>query len=217
MRKMGFTLIELLVVIAIIAILAAILFPVFAKARGKARQATCLSNARQLMMAACMYIDDCDGCMILSAHRPLKGQPPPGAPIWPAYLMPYVKNQRLFECPESAGRGWFVQTWGERGRLPYGLNRDLEDRTTQLPFSLAVFQEPAATIFLADSAPGNTANPEAMRGFQVTADRRPNTQAAIGEVHNEGTVVGLLDGHVKWYRSCAIWQMSNPSGLRWTP
>ena len=60
-RKEGFTLIELLVVIAIIAILAAILFPVFAKAREKARQTSCLSNVKQIMMAWKMYAQDFDG------------------------------------------------------------------------------------------------------------------------------------------------------------
>lgn len=213
----GFTLIELLVVIAIIAILAAILFPVFAKAREKARQASCLSNVRQLMMAAQMYVQDYDDTMVLSAHRPPTGQPPSGSPIWSAYLMPYTKNEQVFVCPSGRGQGWFVSTWGQRGRLPYGLNRDLENRTTNLPYASAAFSEPAQTVFLCDSAPGNTGSPEQMRGFQVTADRAPGTQAGVGAPHSEGTSVGLLDGHVKWYKASTIWQMYNPAGLRWTP
>jgi prepilin-type N-terminal cleavage/methylation domain-containing protein/prepilin-type processing-associated H-X9-DG protein len=218
-RRNGFTLIELLVVIAIIAILAAILFPVFAQARAKARQACCLSNVRQLSLATQMYTQDYDEMLISSAHYPPSGTGslPDDAPIWPAYLQPYVRNTQVFVCPDARTRGWYVETWGERGRLPYGLNRDTEDRVNGLPLSLADFEEPSQTIWLADSSPGNTGKPDNMRGFQIVADRQPNTQAAIGERHNGGTVVGLMDGHAKWYKSPAIWQSNNAAGLRWTP
>ena len=216
MRR-GFTLIELLVVIAIIAILAAILFPVFARARGKARQASCLSNVRQLSLATEMYIQDYDEVLIPSAHRPPSGQPAASAPIWPAFVAPYVRNQQLFVCSDARSRGWHVETWGERGRLPYGLNRDTEDRTYNLPYPLAVFGEPAQTIWIADSACGNTSSPDNMRGFQVIGDRQPDTQAGIAARHDVGTNVGFMDGHAKWYKASSIWQLSNPAGLAWTP
>ena len=92
--KRGFTLIELLVVIAIIAILAAILFPVFARARSKARQASCLSNMKQLALAAAMYRSDYDGkCLPMWLWcRPARWW-------WMALLDPYVKNQQVFVCP----------------------------------------------------------------------------------------------------------------------
>lgn len=92
--KKGFTLIELLVVIAIIAILAAILFPVFAKAREKARQASCLSNTRQLGIALISYIQDNDETgMAHAAFNPTL--------YWPSMLIPYMKNTQILNCPSS--------------------------------------------------------------------------------------------------------------------
>ena len=215
--KHGFTLIELLVVIAIIAILAAILFPVFAQARSKARQTTCLSNVRQFGLAMDMYVQDYDEVMILSGQRPPSGKTPDTAPIWPAYLAAYARNEGIFVCPDAKAKGRYATTWAQRGELPYGLNRDMEDRNTNLPYCLGVFEEPSRTIWLADSAAGPTGNPDKMRGFQVTADREPDTQAAIASRHNDGTNVGFLDGHAKWYKSSSIWQMSNSAGVYWTP
>lgn len=88
----GFTLIELLVVIAIIAILAAILFPVFAQAREKARQISCLSNVKQLSLAYTMYVQDYDET---SPHMDGTGD-------FPNRLYPYVKNAQLFLCPDRS-------------------------------------------------------------------------------------------------------------------
>jgi prepilin-type N-terminal cleavage/methylation domain-containing protein/prepilin-type processing-associated H-X9-DG protein len=90
-RHAGFTLIELLVVIAIIALLAAILFPVFAQARDKARQNSCLSNTRQIGTAMMMYAQDFD-----------EGLPAWGEYRWHVALKPYVKSIQVFVCP-SAG------------------------------------------------------------------------------------------------------------------
>jgi len=99
MRK-GFTLIELLVVIAIIAILAAILFPVFARAKAKARQASCMSNMKQIALAFLMYTSDYDG-KFPAVYNDALGYPA-GRIIWADCIYPYVKNRQLFACP-SAG------------------------------------------------------------------------------------------------------------------
>jgi prepilin-type N-terminal cleavage/methylation domain-containing protein/prepilin-type processing-associated H-X9-DG protein len=104
MRRKGFTLIELLVVIAIIAILAAILMPVFAQAREKARQASCQSNLKQLGTAFLMYAQDYDERGALSIWRgDCGGRPSPACHTAPPSLLePYVKNDQVFLCPSDA-------------------------------------------------------------------------------------------------------------------
>ena len=120
-RSTAFTLIELLVVIAIIAILAAILFPVFAKAREKARQTACLSNEKQIGMAARMYMDDNDGALyhhhegwVLDDGTQLDNLPPTedgcvggGAgnsnaeKPWAIFFQPYLKSRAVVFCPSD--------------------------------------------------------------------------------------------------------------------
>jgi prepilin-type N-terminal cleavage/methylation domain-containing protein len=105
MRQRGFTLIELLVVMAIISILASMLFPVFSKAREKARQTSCLSNVKQAGMAIYMYAGDYD-----ESYPPIwsgvatnqYGQT--GVVWWPEVVYPYTKNEQIFVCPSAGGR-----------------------------------------------------------------------------------------------------------------
>jgi prepilin-type N-terminal cleavage/methylation domain-containing protein/prepilin-type processing-associated H-X9-DG protein len=112
LRK-GFTLIELLVVIAIIAILAAILFPVFAQARAKARAISCVSNLKQLGTAAQMYMQDYDE-RVISEHLALAdsdvGSQPDGTVrdwrrFWPYFIQPYIKNYQITVCPDNSSDG----------------------------------------------------------------------------------------------------------------
>src|SRR5579871_4466808 len=100
--RFGFTLIELLVVIAIIAILAAILFPVFAAAREKARQTACLSNLKQVGLAAQMYAQDYDENFV---HTELGGDvSDANERYWGDMLQPYLTSWQVLVCPSAAGK-----------------------------------------------------------------------------------------------------------------
>ncbi|MFO8082108.1 MAG: prepilin-type N-terminal cleavage/methylation domain-containing protein, partial [Armatimonadota bacterium] len=116
-RRTGFTLIELLVVIAIIAILAAILFPVFARAREKARQTSCLSNVKQIMAGIQMYAQDYDERLCPGSRwRLYVGGTYIGMAQWADAINPYVKNEQLFKCPSQQAQaqaiGWNYQEFG---------------------------------------------------------------------------------------------------------
>ena len=98
--RSGFTLIELLVVIAIIAILAAILFPVFAQAREKARGISCLSNMKQVGMATALYVQDYDETFPMNFYMGSNGPAPCVFVVWVA-LVPYIKNVQVYQCPSN--------------------------------------------------------------------------------------------------------------------
>jgi prepilin-type N-terminal cleavage/methylation domain-containing protein/prepilin-type processing-associated H-X9-DG protein len=166
MRRRGFTLIELLVVIAIIAILAAILFPVFAQARDKARSAGCLSNQKQFGAALMMYMQDYDEkCVWFYNESDAKATKDLVSGYWYNPIMPYVKNLGVFLCPavsrskdgcdpdrkprpllNRCGFGINVAHVGYGSGDPYFRPGKVADARP-----LAAFAEPARVIFLADS------------------------------------------------------------------
>jgi prepilin-type N-terminal cleavage/methylation domain-containing protein len=101
-RRTAFTLIELLVTIAVLALLAAILFPVFARAREKARQSSCLSTMKQLSLATMAYAQDWDDTLPLSPYKAVRRFDQPNArPNFLGVVLPYLKRDRLFVCPSS--------------------------------------------------------------------------------------------------------------------
>jgi prepilin-type N-terminal cleavage/methylation domain-containing protein/prepilin-type processing-associated H-X9-DG protein len=185
----GFTLIELLVVIAIVTILTAILFPVLALAREKARQTTCLSNMQQLSRAQLLYIQDWDESV---PHWWEYGAPRPGPygsyTFWTEYFQPYLHNSAAFECPsfrwgpEGAEAGakladYALFTWGPSGD---GTPDNPYWRWAGPPLTLAQVNRPSETFNLMDGVTTTLVT----RGMLVR--------------HNEGMNAGFLDGHAKW-------------------
>jgi prepilin-type N-terminal cleavage/methylation domain-containing protein/prepilin-type processing-associated H-X9-DG protein len=194
MKSRGFTLIELLVVIAIIAILAAILFPVFARAREKARQASCTSNVKQLGLAVHMYAQDND-----ERIPPHTDDDPGGLPInWRWYWMqlrltPYTKNYQILGCPSDTG--WTMPAESAGGRWSsYCLNQGCGYGGT----ADAAFEDPSGTIVLFDAEEGDG-------GVEDDGDRPyQDPDKASYNRHNGGLDVMYYDGHVKWMRPTAL-------------
>jgi prepilin-type N-terminal cleavage/methylation domain-containing protein/prepilin-type processing-associated H-X9-DG protein len=134
LTRRAFTLIELLVVIAIIAILAAILFPVFAQAREAARKTQCLNNCRQMGTALRMYSQDYDEILptgtFAAATNPLFATW--SYSFWVPMLQPYVKNDGIFSCPNGPKTGFFAgptRSDGTRMMVHYGYNEHIENST----------------------------------------------------------------------------------------
>ncbi|MEN6548323.1 MAG: DUF1559 domain-containing protein [Armatimonadia bacterium] len=189
--RRGFTLIELLVVIAIIAILAAILFPVFAKAREKARQSSCLSNLRQLGTAVAMYAQDYDeqlpflytacGAITLPNGSAYAG---PNM-LWHFAIYPYTKNIQIFNCPSYS-----VQWTGNyTGGIGYGLNVYNDG------LSLGSINYPAESMIIAEAKGGD---PYALDGDTAGANDEMDGR------HNDGLNNAFIDGHAKWMQRSSI-------------
>jgi prepilin-type N-terminal cleavage/methylation domain-containing protein/prepilin-type processing-associated H-X9-DG protein len=210
MRR-GFTLIELLVVIAIIAILAAILFPVFARAREKARQASCLSNIKQLGLAYLMYAQDYDE-MTCATHMPPVGSPDrTDMWVWIAgsdpskkidsRLMPYCKNEGLFVCPSIPTAYW---SYGMNYRMSQYARASLGNPGTYGygygGATLAAFGRPAEILILAD-ARGNCYY--LGNAYYPDYDYRSPGYVCGGHErrHNGGVNCTYADGHAKWLSS----------------
>jgi len=201
MRK-GFTLIELLVVIAIIAILAAILFPVFAKAREKARQTSCLSNMKQMGLATMQYAQDYDE-RTPRFRQYTWGTAPIGpygvaancwlCPMCGGDLDPYTKNTQAFLCPSSN----LSQGAGGHGGS-YGYNCAVNG------IKLGQMQAASAIPMWSD-ANCHYINPDADRtagGCNPCGMVTPCPRVAWSR-HNGGLNINFADGHAKWLQATA--------------
>ena len=215
--RRGFTLIELLVVIAIIAILAAILFPVFARAREKARQASCESNLKQLILATLMYAQDYDekNVYLFYGAGPVDRSTPDDGKMsgysWRTVIQPYVKNWQVETCPSApSGYDNTIRQPGAGGwhglQGSYGYNMtNVSGRPDGQPMSW--FQRPANCIALADVDPcgRECLTVSCCHGsapWSLTDAASSLGTNAWGQVcstrHNGGSNFAYYDGHVKW-------------------
>jgi len=207
----GFTLIELLVVIAIIAILAAILFPVFAKAREKARQASCTSNLKELGLAMMMYIEDYDERLPGPWRNVLgAGQNNPPSYTWRGAVLPYIKNTQVYFCPShTPGSRWPLGPNSDWGNASYAYNAIHWAGGVPHPPSnraLASMQYPAETVILMDHG-GRWA-------VGIQRNTHDYTRINIGSAnrHNDGAVYAYMDGHVKWMKAARAACLSGATG-----
>ena len=217
-RTAAFTLIELLVVIAIIAILAAILFPVFAQAREKARQASCISNMKQIGLASLMYAQDYDervsrnfyGSMGFEATTAIGDTP--NRYKWIDALQPYIKNTQVFTCPSASSLKYIPRTSLKAGETTrnygsYAMNRaygdvDPETDTTPAGKTMAQFELPAETVWYAEAIGGGPFDFD-FRWLTVADNPMVSTTTPrtlgfyIIERHQGKMNVVWCDGHVK--------------------
>ncbi|MHB8996621.1 MAG: DUF1559 family PulG-like putative transporter [Armatimonadota bacterium] len=188
MKRSGFTLIELLVVIAIIAILAAILFPVFAKAREKARQSSCASNLKQIGLAIMQYAQDYDEMYPMT----YLGTAPNPYIFWMStktsdgLLHPYTKNWQVFVCPSST----LAYSYGLNRRI-YGLWPGGTADTT--PCSMGEVQYPSSKISVGDAG----------RAYYIYADNAGTPPWGLAGIHSEMANTLYMDGHVKAVKAWA--------------
>jgi prepilin-type N-terminal cleavage/methylation domain-containing protein/prepilin-type processing-associated H-X9-DG protein len=213
LRRSGFTLIELLVVIAIIAILAAILFPVFARAREKARQTSCLSNVKQIGLGLLMYAQDFDEAFPAKwwwfVHTPTGYTLSTNYLTWAECITPYVKNDQLFQCPSRQQTqaqmpyNTFPFVYNYNGANPDGAIGIGSAGLDWCP--LGDVKAPATMVMLYDGwtmdtwwlAPNHAA---LLNGQPGTIPWTAATWDVVKR-HNEGTNCCFVDGHGKWQKS----------------
>lgn len=187
--KKGFTLIELLVVIAIIAILAAILFPVFARAREKARMASCVYNEKQIGIGLIMYAQDWDECFPVPMRYNFGvsgyfGCPYAGNAIWADDLLPYVNNPKLFACPSHPKLSTGAPLAGFKHALGYAEVAALNMNNF---YNTAMIKYPSEKIIV-------TEQPE--EWYCVTPHIAPKIRG-VQWLHMGVTNYIFCDGHVK--------------------
>jgi prepilin-type N-terminal cleavage/methylation domain-containing protein/prepilin-type processing-associated H-X9-DG protein len=192
MRRRGFTLIELLVVIAIIAILAAILFPVFAKAREKARQASCLSNSKQQALAVLQYNSDYDQTYAMSSYYS------PTTGVWFTVfseLEPYAKNEGIYQCPSGVVP---YKTPLDNVAAAFGMTHSPAGLEVAYMFNFTLFEDGNATGLVApikDSEIEYPAETSAMYDGYLVQSASFNSPV-LGR-HNDNANCAFADGHAK--------------------
>jgi prepilin-type N-terminal cleavage/methylation domain-containing protein/prepilin-type processing-associated H-X9-DG protein len=204
--RRGFTLIELLVVIAIIAILAAILFPVFAKAREAARSTSCKNNVKQLATGWAMYAQDYDETTvpirILGAGTT--------AFRWNEIIQPYVKNMQVLTCPSNSRKG-IAYTYNFSSGGPNGRALAAIPLPAQTPIYIDAFGSNDPLQSLCFIIPGGTGGPNTIIGRRLNGTVVPGAVHQdsqdgypFADLHSETANYAFADGHVKAFRYTKI-------------
>ena len=225
MTRRAFTLIELLVVIAIIAILAAILFPVFAQAREKARATSCLSNMKQVGLATQMYVQDYDERLFFFARTDNPSQSHTGAimpnaasvdPVrWWNGLMPYMKNSQILVCPSDALP---TDSPNEKGSKIY--KRSYIAIRAAEGLTLAQIEFPVETIVVTEKwGADETGKPITDSWIEPTEgdfeyDAAKNRMRLAANRHQGGLNASFFDGHAKFLRPATIIVSKNLTGCQ---
>jgi prepilin-type N-terminal cleavage/methylation domain-containing protein/prepilin-type processing-associated H-X9-DG protein len=208
--EQGFTLIEILVVLAIIIILAAILFPVLARARESARRANCINNEKQISLGLMMYVQDYDECF----------PPQYGTPVWPNLLQPYIEAYGIMRCPSSPVAKQLATDVKNGYSQTYGLTGGITGIYIQAGYPvrhLAAITEPSRSFMVVESrfakptalTAGTPSDLYAVAGYGVSSVNfgypviaRPEDNQNFDDTrHFDGSDVGFCDGHVKWVKS----------------
>jgi prepilin-type N-terminal cleavage/methylation domain-containing protein/prepilin-type processing-associated H-X9-DG protein len=213
MKERGFTLIELLVVIAIIAVLAAMLFPVFARARAKAEQTACLSNLKELALATTMYCDDYDDFYPISWNTTANL-----GFNWSAAIYPYVKNLQVYNCPASGHNALWSPIgsgFGANANLlesDYGENPCLGSIGSSngcapgqhwfLAITQGAVQHPSSMIMLFGT------NTPAFTFTNPDDGGTPNLETR----HFNGGDVAYCDGHAQWLSQPVLYATDGSAG-----
>ncbi|HEX8551602.1 MAG TPA: DUF1559 domain-containing protein [Abditibacteriaceae bacterium] len=211
MKRRAFTLIELLVVIAIIAILAAILFPVFARARENARRSSCQSNLKQIGLGITQYTQDYD-------ERLPRNDSGANNQTWIDSLQPYIKSDQVFVCPSDTAP---YASLASGRRTSYSINQlyfsnsgqNLFEANVMPPASIAAIEDSAGTIGVGDSTgyyQVQGSNPP-VAAVSTTSPRTLNVggTGSFSERHLETANWLFMDGHVKALRLDKV--VVNPS------
>ena len=206
----GFTLIELLVVIAIIAVLAALLIPVLARAKQKGLQAGCISNVHQQGLAVFMYADDNGDVLPPAALNDANGD----EVDWPALLDPFLKSTKIHLCPADR-----IST-----NSSYGLNElgfvDLTDPGVKTTMRMLAYHKPTTTVMMGDVGTEDdliTLRPETFKMVAPASDINDDGDARPVSRHSQRCDLTLMDGHVEPLRLNQFYIQQTPPNAWFTP